>query len=88
MNTMMKKVEHKELCRIIKAMTVEEQTVVALALKTDILKQELTRRELAALNLVDSVTDVMKRYLNEPADLDHSELLIKELRQVLKVKGE
>ena len=83
---MRKKVEQRNLLHIIKVMTDEDKRTVAMGLTTNILKEELCRRELLALNLVDNITDVIKSYLDKPANLDNSEALIGELRQVLKVK--
>ena len=84
----LQKLEQERLIAITKAMTFDEQQSMAMGLRTEVLNQELHRRETLALNLVDSVTEVIRTYLNEPADLEHSESLIKELRKTLRVKDE
>ena len=84
----LQKLEQERLIAITKAMTLDEQQSMAMRLKTEVLNQELHRRETLALNLVDSVTEVIRSYLEQPADLEHSESLIKELRKTLRVKDE
>ena len=84
----LQKLEHEKLIAITKAMTLDEQQSMAMGLKTEVLNKELHRRETLALNLVDSVTEVIRSYLEQPADLEHSESLIKELRKTLRVKDE
>ncbi len=88
MDEVMNKLHNKELCSRMSNMTAEENESASKGIRTEVLLNEIKRREEATANILKEVGDLMTTKYSKDLSLMEKEALIQELRDMLKVREE